>query len=125
VGGPDGRFVILTDEHVSLALVSALRRNGWTVVRVEDEPGLGKGTADSVLFAYATARGWALLSRDDKALVLPKQWQEAGRAFRGGMLHWAQRHDRRMSVGDVVRFIEALACEEDPFVAGVRHIKPE
>jgi len=40
------------------------------------------------------------------------------------MLHWAQRHDRRMSIGAVVRFIEALASEQEPFVAGVRHIKP-
>ena len=29
-----------------------------------------------------------------------------------------------MSLGEVVRFIEALAEEEDPFAAGVRHIKP-
>lgn len=123
MGGAYGRFPILTDEHVSLALVTALRANGWIVMRVEDEPDLGKGTEDSVLSAYASARGWGLLSRDDKALSLPRDWQEAGRSFRG-MLHWPQTHDRRMSIGAVVRFIQALAFEEEPFVAGVRHIKP-
>ena len=123
MGEPYGPFVILTDEHVSWALVSALRANGWTVVRVEDEPGLGKGTEDAVVFAFAASRGWVFLSRDDRALSLPMEWQQEGRPF-CGMLHWAQRHDRTMSIGAVVRFIEALTCEEDPFVAGVRHIKP-
>ena len=123
MGGPCGRFVILTDEHVPLALVKTLRRQGWTVMRVEDEPGLGKGTDDRIVFAYAAERGWVLLSRDDRALALPREWQEAGRPF-SGTVHWAQRHDRRMSLGEVVRFIEALACEEDPFAVGVRFIKP-
>ncbi len=117
------RFVILTDEHVHLALVKALRQRGWTVMRVEDQPGLGKGTDDSIVFAYAAERGWVLLSRDDRALALPSAWQRQGRAFTG-MLHWAQRHDRSMSLGEVVRYIEALAEEEAPFAAGVRHIKP-
>jgi hypothetical protein len=63
------------------------------------------------------------LSRDDRALGVPAEWQERGQAF-SGMLHWPQRHDRRMGLGEVVRFIEALAEEEDPFAAGVRHIKP-
>lgn len=123
MAGSYGRFIILTDEHVPLALVKALRRQGWTVMRVEDEPGLGKGTDDAIVFAYAAARGWVFLSRDDRALALPAAWQEQGRAF-SGMLHWPQRHDRRMSIGEVVRFLEALAEEEDPFASGVRHIKP-
>jgi hypothetical protein len=29
-----------------------------------------------------------------------------------------------MTVGDVVRFLEALAEEAEPFATGVRHVKP-
>ena len=46
-----GRFVILADEHVPYALVEALRKAGWLVHRVEDEPGLGKGELDDKVFA--------------------------------------------------------------------------
>ncbi len=56
MAGRHGRFLILTDEHVPLALVQALRQAGWTVMRVEDDPGLGKGTDDRIVFAHA-ARG--------------------------------------------------------------------
>jgi hypothetical protein len=48
-----GRFVILTDEHVPYALVESLGKAGWLVHRVEDEQGLGKGTDDDAIFAYA------------------------------------------------------------------------
>lgn len=68
MAGRHGRFVILTDEHVPLALVQALRQTAWTVMRVEDDPGLGKGTDDRIVFAHAAARGWVFLSRDDRAL---------------------------------------------------------
>lgn len=120
---PQGRFVILTDEHVPFVLVEALRDVGWLVHRVEDEPGLGKGISDERIFAYAAARGWIWLSRDEAAVVLPAAWQREGRAFKG-MLVWSQRHHRVMSIGDVVHRIEALSAEEEPFAAGVRFIKP-
>ena len=118
-----GRFVILTDEHVPYALVEALRKAGWLVYRVEDEPGLGKRAHDDVVFAYAAERGWIWLSRDEAAVVRPAEWQLAGKPFKG-MLVWSQRYHRVMSIGDVVRQIEALAEEQDPFAAGVRFIKP-
>ena len=60
MAGRHGRFVILTDEHVPLALVQALRQTAWTVMRVEDDPGLGKGTDDRIVFAHAAARGWGV-----------------------------------------------------------------
>lgn len=41
-----------------------------------------------------------------------------------GMIVWSQRYHRAMSVGQVVRQIEQLEGEEDPFVSGVRFIKP-
>lgn len=116
-----GRFPILTDEHVPYALVKALRHAGWLVHRVEDEPGLGKGSLDDKVFALAAERGWVWLSRDQRALRHPKQWQEQHKPFRG-MLSWSQH--RPMSIGDLRRLLEALAGEEDPFAGGVRHIKP-
>jgi hypothetical protein len=118
-----GRFVIFTDEHVPRSLIKALRTAGWLVSRVEDEPALGKGTADDKVFAYAAEKGWVWLSRDEAAVVHPAAWQRAGRLFKG-MLVWSQRYHRVMSVGDVVRRIERLAEEEDPFAGGVRFIKP-
>lgn len=119
-----GRFVILTDEHVPYALVEALKKAGWLVYRVEDEPGLGKGTDDPMVFAYAAERGWVWLSRDEAAVVHPAAWQRSARPFKG-MLVWSQRHHRVMSLGDVVRQIEDLAQEDNPFAAGVRFIKPK
>jgi hypothetical protein len=118
-----GRFVILTDEHIPYALVEALRRAGWIVYRVEDEPGLGKGGFDGAVFAYAAQRSWVWLSRDEAAAVQPATWQREGRSFKG-MLVWSQRYQRLMSIGDVVGRIEALAQEDDPFAVGVRFIKP-
>ena len=70
-------FPILTDEHVSSALVKALRNAGWLVHRVEDEPGLGKGSLDDKVFAYAAERGWVWLSRDQRALRHPKEWRSS------------------------------------------------
>jgi hypothetical protein len=116
-----GRFPILTDEHISSSLVKALRDLGWEVFRVVDEKDLGRGTLDPIVFAYAAKRGWVWLSRDAGALRHPKEWLEQQKAFRG-MLSWPQ--DRPMSIGDVVRFVEALAQEDAPFASGVRHLKP-
>ncbi len=118
-----GRFVILTDEHVTSALVEALRKAGWLVHRVEEEPGLGKGAPDGKVFAYAAARSWVWLSRDEAAVVHPAAWQREGRPFKG-MLVWSQRYHHVMSIGDVVRQIQALTEEDDPFAAGLRFIKP-
>jgi PIN like domain len=118
-----GRFVILTDEHVPYALVEALRNAGWSVHRVEDEPGLGKRTKDPVVFAYAAERRWVWLSRDEAAVAHPSAWLREGRPFEG-MLVWSQRYHLVMSIGDVLRRIEALAQEDDPFAAGARFIKP-
>ena len=118
-----GRFPILTDEHMPLGLVTALKAAGWSVHRVEDEPGLGKGTPDGKVFAYAAERRWVWLSRDEAAVAHPAAWQREAKAFEG-MLVWSQRYHRKMSYGEVVRQLEALAEQEHPFAAGVRFIKP-
>jgi hypothetical protein len=121
--GRYGRFVILTDEHVGLALVEALRKAGWSVHRVEDEPELGKGSVDHRIFAFAAEHRWVWLSRDEAAVVHPSAWLREGRPFKG-MLIWSQRHHQLMSIGDVVRQLEALAEEDAPFASGLRFLKP-
>lgn len=118
-----GRFEILTDEHVPYALVEALRRAGWLVYRVEDEPEFGKGKLDNAVFAHAAERNWVWLSRDEAAIAHPAAWHREGKPFKG-MLVWSQRYHRVMSIGDVVAQIETLAQEDEPFAAGVRFIKP-
>ena len=105
------------------ALVKALRDAGWQVHRVEDEPGLGKGTIDDRVFTCAAVRGWVWMSRDEAAVTYPAACQREGKPFTD-MLVWSHRYHRAMSVGQVMRQIEALGREEDPFAAGVRFIKP-
>ncbi len=106
-----GRFLLLTDEHIPTALVQALRQEGWDVMRVVDVGELGQGSEDGQIFEWAARNGRVILSSDEKALWRPKKLREEDRPF-AGMLCWPQRHHRRMSVGDAVRSIEALA-EED------------
>lgn len=45
------RFPLLTDEHISKALIKALRERGWDVIRAIDV--FGQKTDDQVLFEYA------------------------------------------------------------------------
>jgi hypothetical protein len=118
-----GRFPLLTDEHTPTALIKALRDRGWDVVRILDDTSLGQGCPDDVVFGHAATIGRVWLTRDERALRLPKAWAAQGRTFTG-MLVWPQRHRKRMTVGDVVRFLEALAEEDKPFATGVRHVKP-
>src|SRR3972149_6307859 len=85
--------------------------------------GSGSRSLRQIVFAHAAERGWVWFSRDEAAVVHPATWQREGRPFKG-MLVWSQRYHRAMSIGDVVRQIEALTEEDDPFAAGVRFIKP-
>lgn len=57
-----GRFPLLVDEHVPRALVQALQRRGWSVVRVVDLTDLGQGAADERVFDYALENGFVILS---------------------------------------------------------------
>ena len=41
------------------------------------------------------------------------------------MLVWTQQNRCRMRPGDFLGQLEALALEDEPFVYGVRHIRPE
>lgn len=119
-----GRFPLLADEHIPRSLVLALRRRGWTVVRVVDlEPELGQGADDEQVFAHAVERGYVVLSSDERALWRPRRYREQGRSF-AGMLCWPKRHRDRMTVGEAVEVLERIALEDDPFAYGYRFIQP-
>lgn len=118
-----GRFAILADEHVPGPLVQALRKRGWVVERVIDVADLGQGADDAHVFAYASERAFVVLSSDERALWRPRQHRLDGTAC-AGMLCWPQRHRNRMTIGEAVEVIEALALEDDPFQYGYRFIQP-
>ncbi len=119
-----GRFPLLIDEHVSGALVQALQRRGWNVVRVVDLTSeLGQGADDSEVFAYATEHGYVVLSSDERALWRPGKLRAQGDPF-PGMLCWPQRHRDRMTIGEAVDAIEKMALEDDPFLSGIRFLRP-
>lgn len=117
-----GRFALLTDEHIPRALVKALVERGWTALRVVDLEEL-KGQHDDVVFAYAVAHDYVVLSSDERALWRPKKYREEGSRFRG-MVCWPQRHRDRMTAGEALEQLEALALEDDPFVYGFRFLQP-
>jgi len=118
-----GRFLLLTDEHIPRAFVRALRERSWDVVRVVDEPRLGKGTPDEAVFAFAIEEGRVLVSSDIRSSWRPGDLLEAARPF-PGMVVWSQKDRRRMSFGDAIAQLEALAREEDPFAGGIRRLAP-
>lgn len=51
------------------------------------------------------------------------RWLREGRAF-PGVVTWPSRHYARMSIGEIVEKIEALAAEDDPFAYPIRYIRP-
>lgn len=118
-----GRFPLLMDEHVPWALAQALRRQGWTVVRVVDLSELGQGSDDEQVFTYALELGYVVLSSDERALWRPRRYREQGHPFRG-MVCWPQRHRDRMTLGEAVEALELMAQEDEPFVYGYRFIQP-
>jgi hypothetical protein len=58
------RFMIITDEQIAMAVVIQLRKQGVFVERVEDT--VGKGTPDPEILEYAFAKGYTLLTHDER-----------------------------------------------------------
>jgi hypothetical protein len=113
----------LTDVHVSDELVGALRAKGYVVVRVVDEKALGQRALDATILAFAVERGYVWLTRDERAQQELKRARERGETL-PGVICWSQRHRRKMGIGEVVRQIAALEEEHEPFLQGVRYLKP-
>lgn len=114
-------FPVFTDNHVRQAIVEALRRRGWKVVRSVDA--LGEGIPDTVLFAYAAKEGLAFVTNDEPIHALAMEWLAAGRAFR--MVFWKHKHHERMSDGDIVRELEEIARKPNAFAYPIEYIKPK
>jgi hypothetical protein len=117
------RFSFLTDVHISDELVEALRANGYPVVRVVDEKALGQRALDAQILAFAVEHGYVWLTRDERAQLELGQRRARGEAL-PGVVCWSQRYRRTMSIGDVLKAIEALAEEREPFLQGMRYLKP-
>jgi predicted nuclease of predicted toxin-antitoxin system len=116
-----GRFPLLTDEHISRALVEGLRARGWDVLRAVDV--FGQGADDSVLFGYALQHGRVVVTTDrdfeKTAVRWMREWKDVPR-----VIIWAQEHQRAMSEGDFLREFDALAAAVDPLAYPVYHVKP-
>lgn len=116
------RFRLLTDEHFPSSVIELLRKEGWKVQRVIDEP--GGETLDPQVFAYAAAHGFVWVTSDEPAQRYAREYFAQGRPF-VGMLVWSQQNRYRMRPGHFLRQLEALEREDDPFARGLRHIQPE
>ncbi len=116
------RFPLYTDENVQGPLLKALKRQGWIIVRaVEIYP---EGTPDDTHFEYAVQQGLVLVTNDEPLHSIAHRWLREGRPC-PGMIAWSQDHYQRMSVGEIVADIEAIAAEDDPFGNyPIRYIKP-
>ncbi len=64
-------------------------------------------------------------SRNDERIpAIAEQWLGQERRFRG-LIIWKRRHHHRMTDGDIIRAIEALAERENPFAYAIVYLKPE
>jgi hypothetical protein len=117
-----GRFKLLTDEHWSKAHIKAARNAAWDVARIVDVDRLGRGTPDPVVLAYCAEHGYVWVTTDQRARHHVAAWLDAGRTLPGVVMA-VQRH--RITPGRLLRFLEILAAEDDPFAGVVRYLSPD
>lgn len=115
-----GRFKILTDEHTSTAHIKALRNAGWSVVRVIEV--LEQAAVDEEVLTYCSAQGYVWLTSDEAAQGKVWSWIGSGRTLPGVIID-VQRH--RTTPGRLVRFLERLVAEDNPFGGVIRFLRPE
>ena len=116
-----GRFPLLTDIHVHGALVQALQRAGWDVLRAVDI--LPANTADEVLFAYAAEHDRVLVTNDRPLESIANRWMREARPFRG-LVCWPQRHYRTMTDGELALAFEEIAARPDAFAYPIEYVRP-
>lgn len=117
-----GRFKLITDEHWSKAHIKAARDAGWEVARIIDVDKLGEGTLDPDVLAYCAEQGYVWVTTDQRAQGHITDWINSGKTL-PGVIMAVQRH--HITPGRLVRFIEKLAAEEDPFAGVIRFVTPE
>ena len=116
-----GRFALYTDADVPGAIVDGLVRTGWDVVRAVDlHP---EGTDDLVHFEHALREGRVLVAPDEDQEDIALRWLVEGRSF-PGLVTWEREHEGRMTVGDFLRQLEALAEQDEPLRYPLVYLKP-
>ncbi len=83
----------------------------------------GQRTDDPVLLEYAAEKGRVLVTTDMGLEAIAIRWLREWRAF-PGLIIWAQRHQRVMSEGDLLREFEELSTKANAFAYPVHHITP-
>jgi len=117
-----GRFPLLTDIHVHDALVEALRRAGWDVLRaVALLPSNGD---DEALFAYAAEHDRVFVTNDRPLEAIAIRWMREGRRFRG-LVCWPQKHYRVMTDGELAQAFDEIAAKPNAFAYPIEYIKPK
>ena len=117
-----GRFKLLADEHWSNAHIRAAREAGWEIDRIVDVPALGGGTPDPDVLAYCFTHECVWITTDLRAGRHSADWLRSGRTL-PGVIVVIQRH--RVGPGRLLRFVEKLAAEEEPFAGIVRFSRTE
>jgi len=117
-----GRFTLLTDIHVHDALVEALRRAGWDVLRAVDL--LPSNADDEALFAYAAEHDLVFVTNDRPLEAIAIRWMTEGRRFRG-LVCWPQKHYRVMTDGELAQAFDEIAAKPDAFAYRIEYIKPK
>jgi hypothetical protein len=116
-----GRFPLYTDADVRGSVVKALIAAGWDVVRAIDL--YPEKTDDHVHFERAVRDGRVLVANDRDMKAIAEKSLKDGRAF-PGMVWWERKKYARMTEGDIVRFFEALAAQDDAFAYPIVFLKP-
>jgi len=117
-----GRFPLFFDACVRQQIIDGLVRRHWDVQRAVDL--FPEGIKDDILFAYAASNRRVFVTSDEAIQGTGENWLREGRPFTG-LIFWPQRHIRRMSDGDIIRKIEKLADQDEPFAYPIVHIKPD
>jgi PIN like domain len=116
------RFPLFTDACLRQQIVDGLVRRGWDVERAVDA--FPERTQDDVLFEHAAKADRVFVTNDERIPAIAEQWLAKQRYFRG-LIIWKRRHHLRMTDGDIIRAIEALADKKNPFDYPVVYLKPQ
>ena len=114
-------FRILTDVHLSVAIVKALRDSGWDVVRAVDV--FPQDTLDETLLDYGVKDDRVFATNDKRLLPVAYRWISEGRALRG-LVYWPQEETQRLSPGVIVEAFNELASRPNPFAYPIEFLKP-
>jgi hypothetical protein len=73
------------------------------------------------VLAFCSRHGYVWVTTDQRAQGHISEWVTSGRTL-PGVIMAVQRH--RITPGQIVRFLEGLAAEEEPFAGIIRFVTP-